>query len=101
MYCRVTLLGWTSRQQFEETWMAFLSVLSSNPMENCAPEEVSIMVHASSLAVQAITALLVQTLMLPIPGNPSASQLVHQPREKALPQSKYVHYTSDKFMEAY
>jgi huntingtin len=57
-------------------------------MENCAPEEVAIMVHASSLAVQAITALLVQTLMLPIPGNPNASQLVHQPREKALPQSK-------------
>ncbi|KDR16213.1 huntingtin [Zootermopsis nevadensis] len=85
---RITLLGWTSRQQFEETWMAFLSVLSSNPVENCAPEEVAIMVHASSLAVQAITALLVQTLMLPIPGNPNASQLVHQPREKALPQSK-------------
>lgn len=57
-------------------------------MENCAPEEVAIMVHASSLAVQAITALLVQTLMLPIPGNPNASHLVHQPRENTLPQSK-------------
>ncbi|XP_069698723.1 huntingtin isoform X2 [Periplaneta americana] len=85
---RITLLGWTSRQQFEETWVAFLSVLSSNPMENCAPEEVAIMVHASSLAVRAISALLVQTLMLPMPGNPNTSRLVHQPREKVLPQSK-------------
>ena len=87
-YYRITLLGWTSRQQFEETWMAFLSVLSSHRTENCAPEEVTIMVHASRLAVQAITALLVQTLMLPMPGNPNASQLVHQPRDKALLQSK-------------
>nr|CAD7394388.1 unnamed protein product [Timema cristinae] len=58
---RVTLLGWTSRQQFEETWMSLLSVLSLNPSENSSPEETALLVQASSLAVQAITALLVQT----------------------------------------
>ncbi|PSN49021.1 Huntingtin [Blattella germanica] len=85
---RITLLGWTSRQQFEETWMAFLSVLNSNPFDHCAPEEIAVMVHASNLAVQAITSLLIQTLMIPIPGNPNCSHLVHQPREKALLQTK-------------
>nr|CAD7441338.1 unnamed protein product [Timema bartmani] len=99
---RVTLLGWTSRQQFEETWMSLLSVLSLNPCENTSPEETALLVQvhimtllasithtllvqASSLAVQAITALLVQTLLLPVPGNPNTSQLVHQPRDKPLP----------------
>ncbi|XP_066998979.2 huntingtin [Anabrus simplex] len=81
---RMTLLGWISRQQFEETWMALLSVLSSNQGENSAPEEVAVMVQASCLVVQAITALLVHTLLLPVPGNPNSSRLVHQPREKAI-----------------
>ncbi|KAJ9589854.1 hypothetical protein L9F63_017009 [Diploptera punctata] len=84
---RITMLGWTSRQQFEETWMAFLSVLKPNSLELCAPEEMAVMVHASSLAVQAITALLIQTLMMPIPGNPNCSHLIHQPREKTLPHT--------------
>nr|CAD7591330.1 unnamed protein product [Timema genevievae] len=84
---RVTLLGWTSRQQFEETWMSLLSVLSLNPCENTSPEETALLVQASSLAVQAITALLVQTLLLPMPGDPNTSQLVHQPRDKPLPSS--------------
>ena len=31
--------GWTSRQQFEETWAALLGVLSSPPLpENVSPE---------------------------------------------------------------
>ncbi|XP_049777630.1 huntingtin [Schistocerca cancellata] len=81
---RVTLLGWINRQQFEETWVALLSVLSMSPSENTGPEESAVMIQASSLAVQAITSLLVQTLMLPMPGNPCCSTLVHQPRERAL-----------------
>lgn len=82
---RVTLLGWTSRQQFEETWMSFLSLLNSNPNDNSGPEDAALMIHASALAVGAITALLIQTLLLPIPGNPNTSRLVHQPRDKTLP----------------
>jgi hypothetical protein len=37
-------------------------------------------VHASSLAVKAITALLVQTLYLPVPGHTNVSKLIHVSR---------------------
>lgn len=39
MSSRVELFGWIGRQQFEETWMALLSVLNSTPSENTPPEE--------------------------------------------------------------
>ncbi|KAF4521052.1 hypothetical protein B566_EDAN008124 [Ephemera danica] len=82
---RLTLLGWTSRQQFEENWMALLGVLNSNrDEETMSSEEASAMLQASGLAVKGITALLVQSLLLPTPGNPIASNILHQPRE--LPQ---------------
>ncbi|XP_063237175.1 huntingtin isoform X2 [Bacillus rossius redtenbacheri] len=81
---RVTLLGWTSRQQFEETWVSLLSVLSSHQTENMPLEEAGITAQTSGLAVGAITALLVQTLLLPMPGNPNTSRVVHQSRDKPL-----------------
>ncbi|KAK7793413.1 hypothetical protein R5R35_014313 [Gryllus longicercus] len=87
---RMTLLGWTSRQQFEETWMALLSVLSASPApatvsEAAAPpEEAALVAQAAALAVQALTALLVQTLLLPLPGRPGTSVLLHQPRARAI-----------------
>ncbi|XP_046383294.1 huntingtin isoform X2 [Ischnura elegans] len=81
---RVSLLGWISRQQFEEMWVAFLSVLSSSPNEGTSPVETLLMAQANSLAVQSMTALLMQTLLLPVPGNPSVSHLIHQSRDNPL-----------------
>ncbi|KAG8226331.1 hypothetical protein J437_LFUL009908, partial [Ladona fulva] len=77
-------MGWISRQQFEEMWVAFLGVLSFSPSEGTSPEETLIMAQANSLAVQAMTALLIQTLLLPIPGNPSVSHFIHQARDNPL-----------------
>lgn len=78
---RVNLLGWTSRSQFEEIWMAFLSVL--NYLQTASSEEATL-IQASSLTVQAITRLLLQTLLLPHPGNSEASTLIHHPRDPQL-----------------
>ncbi|XP_008191527.2 huntingtin [Tribolium castaneum] len=83
---RTTLLGWTSRQQFEETWMSLLSVLCNN-FEDKDSLVVQDVVHASSLAVKAITALLVQTLYFPTPGNTNLSQLIHVSRYPNTPKS--------------
>ncbi|XP_024941677.1 huntingtin isoform X2 [Cephus cinctus] len=81
---RVTLLGWTSRLQFEEMWMAFLSVLNVAPNKNMPQEEIANLSRATSLAVQAITRLLMQTLLLPHPGNPGTSTPIHHSRDPQL-----------------
>lgn len=39
LFLRVELFGWIGRQQFEETWMALLSVLNSTPSESTPPAE--------------------------------------------------------------
>lgn len=39
MFLRMELFGWIGRQQFEETWMALLSVLNSTPSESTPPAE--------------------------------------------------------------
>lgn len=81
---RITLLGWTSRQQFEETWMCLLSVLCYSPSEDSSADEINTVVHATSLSIQAITSLLLQTLYFPVPGNPNVSKLISVPRDKAI-----------------
>ncbi|XP_064465594.1 huntingtin-like [Ornithodoros turicata] len=83
---RVNLLGWVSRQQFEETWMALLGVLNTSPSsehETAQEERVAV----QCLAVRCITSLLLQSLRLPQPGNPHSSTLLHQPRDK--PHTRY------------
>lgn len=81
---RVSLLGWSSRLQFEEIWMAFLSVVNILQNENIAPEDLADLSQITSLAVQAITRLLMQTLLLPCPGNPGNSRPIHHPRDPQL-----------------
>lgn len=81
---RVTLLGWSSRLQFEEIWMALLSVLNILQNEKLPPEDLADLSHAAGLAVQAITRLLMQTLLLPCPGNPGNSRPIHHPRDPQL-----------------
>lgn len=85
---RINLLGWVSRLQFEEIWMALLGVLNHSQNENIPSEEISALIQASSLAVQAITRLLLQTLLLPYPGNPRASTYIHHPRDPQLSVQK-------------
>ncbi|XP_076644519.1 huntingtin [Halictus rubicundus] len=85
---RINLLGWISRLQFEEIWMALLGVLNLSQNEAVVSDEIPTLIQASSLAVQAITRLLLQTLYLPYPGNPGASTLIHHPRDPQLAVTK-------------
>lgn len=61
--------------------MCLLSVLSASPTEDSMPDEIASMIHATSLSVQAITALLLQTLLIPVPGDPHVSHLIHVSRD--------------------
>lgn len=82
---RINLLGWISRQQFEETWMALLGVLSATPVDDVeGKEEDQERIRTSCLAVKSITSLLLQTILLPQPGNPQNSSFLVQPRDKPL-----------------
>jgi len=82
---RVNLIGWTSRQQFEETWMSLLGVLNPVQTEDeIAPEEATERSQSAVLAVQCITALLLQSMLTPHCGNPSNSTMEHHPRDKPL-----------------
>ncbi|XP_023313861.1 huntingtin [Trichogramma pretiosum] len=88
---RISLLGWTSRQQFEEIWMVLLGVLNVSQLQNNRSEQMdsaSSLSHTASLAVQAITSLLVQTLVLPTPGNPSNGRVIRHPRDPQLSLQK-------------
>lgn len=90
---RTTLLGWTSRQQFEETWMCLLSVLCA-PNEDIDQAMMNEIVHASSLAIKAITSLLLQTLYFPVLGNCNVSELVHVGRDSPIDESKLRYFVA-------
>ncbi|ESO07434.1 hypothetical protein HELRODRAFT_170769 [Helobdella robusta] len=82
--CRVNSIGWTSRQQFEETWMSFLGVLNPslyNEEEN-STEDCHENVHYQILAMRSITCLLLLTSHTPYPGNPSIGRFLHMPRNQ-------------------
>lgn len=95
---RVNLLGWISRQQFEETWMALLGVLNTSPSaEQETAEDEQERVAVQCLSVRCITSLLLQSLQLPQPGNPHSSTLLHQPRDKPF---AFVHTRCGKRLQA-
>lgn len=77
---RLLSLGWRSRTQFEESWMALLGVFSLSK-EDLSDAEVTALAQASTVAVSAITGLLLQTLMLPQPGHPQLSTFIHHSRD--------------------
>ncbi|XP_056004424.1 huntingtin-like isoform X2 [Ostrea edulis] len=84
---RINTLGWISRQQFEETWMSLLAVL--NPViedvtEHITPEEEIERSQCMVIAVKAITSMLLQSTLTPVPGNPSNSVYEVRPRDKPL-----------------
>lgn len=79
---RIHSLGWTSRQQFEEIWMSLLGVLGL-PAENLSDEEVQALSACTAKVVQSITALLLQTMRLPlVPGSPETPLPIHHPRDQ-------------------
>ncbi|XP_013398873.1 huntingtin [Lingula anatina] len=85
---RVNVVGWTSRQQFEETWMCLLGVLNPALLEEeqhpVSPEEEVDRTQCIVLAVRCITALLLQSTLTPDPGNPCNGVHENQPRDKPL-----------------
>ncbi|KAI1732245.1 huntingtin [Ditylenchus destructor] len=85
---RILWLGWTSRSQFEEFWMSMFGVLSSTPTaidELAAAAEnqnVYQQIEASSIAVEALSNLLLQTLLYPQPGNTANSRFLVKHRNR-------------------
>ena len=72
--------GWRSRKQFEESWMALLGVFSLSK-DDLSDAEVAALAQASTVAVAALTGLLLQTLVLPSPGQNNLSEAIHHPRD--------------------
>ena len=76
---RLSLLGWTTRQEFEEIWMCLLQVLTISK-DDLTDAEVMALSQSSALIVQAITQLLVNTMKVPNLGQSIASFPIHSPR---------------------
>ncbi|XP_033756060.1 huntingtin-like [Pecten maximus] len=87
---RINCLGWINRQQFEETWMSLLSVVNPVTMPSngeemvVSPEEEMERAQCTVMAVKAITSLLIQSTLIPVPGNTSYSSYEIRPRDKPL-----------------
>uniref|UniRef100_A0A2P2I646 Huntingtin-like n=1 Tax=Hirondellea gigas TaxID=1518452 RepID=A0A2P2I646_9CRUS len=68
---RVQLFGWLNRQQFEETWMALLTVLNTDsPHDSSSAQEQPYRDQSVCVCVRGLSGLLRQSLLLPTPGNP-------------------------------
>lgn len=81
--------------------MALLGVFSATPvgaseLAQMGAAEVEERVEASSLAVACLSALLLQALLSPTPGNPLASAYVlkHRERQPGLTAIKFVRFAS-------
>ncbi|KAF7996379.1 hypothetical protein HCN44_002011 [Aphidius gifuensis] len=79
---RITLLGWTSRPQFEEIWMVLLAVLNDSMEKNLNNSQSII------FALDGISKILTGTLILPQPGNPVNSIPMHNCRDPPLSLQK-------------
>lgn len=64
---RTNKLGWEGRHRFEEIWVSLLAVFSIS-YEELTDAEVKALTDCSAMVVEAITALVMQTLILPKPG---------------------------------
>ena len=80
---RINSLGWTSKAQFEETWMCLLSVLNV-PQDDLTSDEAAALGQSTALVVSALSSLLVNTMALPVAGVPGA-RLLHHPRDSPHP----------------
>ena len=73
---RLSLLGWTSRQEFEEIWMCLLQVLTISK-DDLTDAEVIALSQSSALVIQAITQLLLLTMKMPNVGQTMSSFPIH------------------------
>ena len=76
---RLSLLGWTTKQEFEEIWMCLLQVLTVSK-DDLTDAEVGALSQSSALVIQAITQLLLHTMKMPIPGQNLVCFPIHSPR---------------------
>ncbi|CAH1724958.1 unnamed protein product [Aphis gossypii] len=78
---RLSVVGWNSKQQFEETWMTLLSVLVPSSETDIPKEEHISRIQASSAAVNGITQLFSQTLFEYYPGDTTNNKFLHVSRD--------------------
>lgn len=66
--------------QFEEIWVSLLGVISISK-DDLSDEEVKALSQCSSLVVQALTSIILQTTCLPKPGQANISRPIHHARD--------------------
>ena len=76
---RLSLLGWTTRQEFEEIWMCLLQVLTISK-DDLTDDEVIALSQSSTLIIHGITQLLLHTMKMPNSGQTIHSLPIHSPR---------------------
>ena len=76
---RLSLLGWTTRQEFEEIWMCLLQVLTISK-DDLTDDEVNALSQSSTLIIHGITQLLLHTMKMPHCGQTIHSLPIHSPR---------------------
>ncbi|XP_025420820.1 huntingtin [Sipha flava] len=86
---RLGVVGWNSKQQFEETWMTLLSVLVPSSESDIPKEELISRIQTSSAAVNGITQLFSQTLFKFYPGNTTNDKFLHISRDIPLDLSHH------------
>ncbi|VVC25146.1 Hypothetical protein CINCED_3A023792 [Cinara cedri] len=86
---RLGVVGWNSKQQFEETWMTLLSVLVPSSETDIPKEELISRIQASSAAVNGISQLFSQTLFKSYPGDTTNDKFLHVSRDIPLDMSHH------------
>ncbi|RWS13922.1 huntingtin-like isoform X3 [Dinothrombium tinctorium] len=75
---RIKLVGWSNRIQFEEIWMSLFGVVAIIQAESTlSTDEQNERLLTACMAVNGITFLLLQALLVPDAGNPLRSTYLH------------------------
>ena len=77
--------GWSTKRQFEELWVTMLGMITYRFDPEVSQEEINELSVVNRLAVRGMTALLMQTMMYPIPGSPKTGVYQHFPRTQSIP----------------
>ncbi len=81
---RAGVIGWLNRQQFEELWVSLLGVFGASTGQDLVrgDEEARAVAQCVAVVVHALTAVVVQTMCLPVPGQANISRPIHHSRYK-------------------
>ena len=77
--------GWSTKRQFEELWVTMLGMITYRFDADLSKEEINELSVVNRLAVRGMTALLMQTILHPVPGSPKTSVYQHFPRTQQVP----------------